>query len=124
LDTRHIPVQLVSPLPSPQAATPQLPRENGEQQQEAEKAVGIQGQNVTLSLSRASLEKAVEGINKTLEITRTHLRFTLHEELEEYYVQVINDQTQEVIKEIPPKKFLDMVAEIWKLAGILVDEKR
>lgn len=124
MDTRHISVQLVSPLPSPQAANPQLPKENGEQRQEVEQTGGIQGQNVTLSLSRASLEKAVEGINQTLEITRTHLRFTLHEELEEYYVQVINDQTQEVIKEIPPKKILDIVAEIWKLAGILVDEKR
>lgn len=76
------------------------------------------------AISKESLAKAIEGINQTLEITRTHLKFTLHEELQEYYVQVIDDQTQEVIKEIPPKKFLDIVAEIWKLAGILIDEKR
>ncbi len=124
MDTRHITVQLVSPLHSPQAASQQLVRENGDQRQELEQTGNSQGNNETLSLSKTSLEKVVEGINQTLEITRTHLRFTLHEELEEYYVQVINDQTQEVIKEIPPKKFLDIVAEIWKLAGILVDEKR
>lgn len=81
-------------------------------------------QNMTQTLNKESLEKAVEGINQMLEISRTHLKFTLHEELQEYYIQIIEDRTQEVIKEIPPKKLLDIVAAIWKLAGILVDEKR
>lgn len=38
-------------------------------------------------------------------------------------VKVVNTETDEVIREIPPEKILDMVAKMWELAGIMVDEK-
>ena len=38
-------------------------------------------------------------------------------------VKVINSETNEVIREIPPEKILDLVAKMWELAGILVDER-
>ena len=37
-------------------------------------------------------------------------------------VKVINEDTNEVIREIPPEQILDMVAKMWELAGILVDK--
>lgn len=116
----------ISPVQSALSVPQQQVRENSGRAEDAQvqQNGNSQIQAESQPLSKESLAKAVEGINQTLEITRTHLKFTLHEELQEYYVQVINDQTQEVIKEIPPKKFLDIVAEIWKLAGILIDEKR
>ena len=36
-------------------------------------------------------------------------------------VQIINSETNEVVREIPPEKVLDMVARMWELAGIIVD---
>ena len=39
-------------------------------------------------------------------------------------IKVINKQTQEVIREIPPEKILDIVANLWKIAGLIIDEKR
>lgn len=76
------------------------------------------------AVSKEELSKEIDGINKWLQTTNTHIKFTLHEELNEYYVQVINDQTQEVIREIPSKKMMDMVAKIHEMVGLLVDEKR
>ena len=35
----------------------------------------------------------------------------------------MDKNTKEVIKELPPEKTLDMIARIWEMAGILVDEK-
>ena len=32
--------------------------------------------------------------------------------------------TDEVIREIPPEKSLDMLQKMWEMAGILVDERR
>jgi len=29
-----------------------------------------------------------------------------------------------VLKEFPPEKTLDMIAKVWEMAGILVDERR
>jgi len=74
--------------------------------------------------TKAEFENEINGINKWLQTTRTHLKFQLHEGLNEYYVQVINDQTNEVIREIPSKKLMDMVAKMHEMIGLLVDEKR
>ncbi|MGG3887073.1 flagellar protein FlaG [Brevibacillus panacihumi] len=74
--------------------------------------------------SKEELSKEIDGMNKWLQTTNTHIKFTLHEELNEYYVQVINDQTQEVIREVPSKKMMDMVAKIHEMVGLLVDERR
>ena len=35
-----------------------------------------------------------------------------------------NEPTNEVIKEIPSEKALEMLAKAWELAGIIVDERR
>ena len=52
-----------------------------------------------------------------------HIQFKLHEDLNEYYVTVVNPETNEVIKEIPPKKMLDMYVAMVEFMGSLVDEK-
>jgi len=126
VDTGPISVSHISPVQSGIHGMQQHVQEQTERAEESQ--VQQNGtpeyNNTSQTMTKESLAKAVEGINQMLEISRTHLKFTLHEELHEYYVQVIDERTQEVIKEIPPKKLLDIVAEIWKLAGILVDEKR
>ena len=43
---------------------------------------------------------------------------------EEKTIKIIDKETREVIKEFPPEKTLDMIAKVWELAGLLVDEKR
>lgn len=75
---------------------------------------------------RTDKEKVVsqiESMNKVLELNTTSLKFNLHEETERYYVQIRNQQTQEVIREIPTKEFLDLMAKITEFAGILIDKK-
>ncbi|PTQ50977.1 MAG: hypothetical protein BLITH_1215 [Brockia lithotrophica] len=73
------------------------------------------------TLRRAHLWGRSEG--KTFEARRTHLRFEWHEELREYYVRVVDDATNEVIREIPPKKWLDLVAYMLEHLGLLVDAR-
>lgn len=67
---------------------------------------------------------AVEKMNEFINSAQTNLKFVFHEELNEYYVTVINPLTNEVLKEIPPKKILDMYAAMTEFLGLLVDEKR
>lgn len=75
-------------------------------------------------LTSKDLVREVDNLNKFLQSSTTHVKFTLHEKLNEYYVQVVNDQTSEVIREIPSKKVMDMVAKMHEMIGLLVDEKR
>ncbi|REB11166.1 flagellar protein FlaG [Sporosarcina sp. BI001-red] len=63
------------------------------------------------------------GMNKFLESVDTQLRFKMHDELHEYYVTIVDSKTDEVIREIPSKKLLDMHAEMRKFVGLLIDRK-
>lgn len=69
------------------------------------------------------LQTAVTALNGFIDPSRTNLEFVYHEELNEYYVKVINPLTNETVKEIPPKKMLDMYAAMADFMGILVDRK-
>ena len=62
-------------------------------------------------------------IDRLLEESRRRLRFQVHEATGRIWVQVIDAETNEVVKEIPPERYLDLVARIWELVGLLVDER-
>lgn len=73
--------------------------------------------------SKKDLQEVVNSINTFLKPTHTSVRFEYHEKLNEYYVKVVDDSTEETIREIPPKKLLDFYAAITEFVGIMVDEK-
>ena len=62
-------------------------------------------------------------MNEFFEINHSELKFVFHEGLEKYFVQLVNAETDEVVREIPPKKLLDVFYEMQKLVGMMVDEK-
>jgi len=66
---------------------------------------------------------AIEKANKSLALTSTRFEFFIHEGTKEIMVKVIDEDTDEVIREIPPEKILDMVAKMWEMLGLFVDEK-
>ncbi|MGH4121136.1 flagellar protein FlaG [Clostridium sp.] len=73
--------------------------------------------------SEKQIKNAVIKINKFLEGEGTHVRYQKHDVLNQMIVSVIDNNTNEVIKEIPSKKILDMVAKMCEMAGILVNKK-
>jgi len=72
------------------------------------------------------LRAAIELTNDAIRITNYHLEFRLHQDSGRYQVKVIDSQSQEVIREIPPEKMLEFSAHIKQLLdkamGLLVDE--
>lgn len=69
------------------------------------------------------VENVVTILNGFIDPSRTNLKFVYHEELNEYYVTLVNPLTNETVKEIPPKKMLDMYAAMAEFMGILIDKK-
>lgn len=69
------------------------------------------------------IKQAVDSINEIYEINNSQLKFVFHEGLGEYFVQLVNSETEEVVREIPSKKLLDVFYEMQKLVGMIVDEK-
>ena len=74
-------------------------------------------------ISKKQLQQAVEMVNEFLQINNSASKFVLHEGLDRYFVQLIDSETEEVLKEIPPKRLLDAFYEMQKLVGMIVDEK-
>ncbi|MFC0272202.1 flagellar protein FlaG [Metabacillus herbersteinensis] len=73
--------------------------------------------------SKEKLEKVVNSMNEFLEPSNTHLKFELHEKLNEYYVTIVDNHTNEIVREIPSKKWLDMYATMTEFLGFIVDKK-
>lgn len=67
---------------------------------------------------------AIEKANKHFKMYDRRLEFSIHEGTKQIMVKVINTESDEVIREIPSEKILDMVAKMWEVAGIFIDEKR
>ena len=69
-----------------------------------------------------AIKKVVENINKNS--VNSEAVFGIHEGTNRVTIQIVDKDTKKVIKELPPEKTLDMIARVWEMAGILVDEKR
>lgn len=86
---------------------------------------GKNGQDSTSANQQASneqIKKAVEQLNKNM--PNSEAIFGIHDATNRVTIKIVDKQTKEVIKELPPEKTLDMIAKAWELAGLLVDERR
>ena len=70
------------------------------------------------------IKDAVNKINDQLKYLKTRCEYTYHEEVNRVSIKIIEDGTEKVIKEIPPESTIEMVKELWRQAGILIDERR
>ena len=66
-------------------------------------------------------QTAVNKLNEFMEYSQKNSKFIFHKDLERYYVEVVDAQSQEVVKEVPPKALLDAYYEMQKLAGEIFD---
>lgn len=73
-------------------------------------------------LNAKKIKDAVEEMNKKM--SNSEAQFGIHEATNRVTIKIVDKKTKEIIKELPPEKTLDMIAKVWEMAGILVDEKR
>ncbi|WP_226670810.1 flagellar protein FlaG [Metabacillus litoralis] len=74
-------------------------------------------------VTKDEIRLMMNNMNAFLKPSNTHIKFELHEELNEYYVKVVDDYTKEVIREIPSKKWLDIYASMTEFLGLIIDKK-
>lgn len=73
-------------------------------------------------VSQEQLKKALENMNKKM--ANAEAVYGIHEGTNRVTIKLVDKDTKETIKELPAEKTLDMIARVWEMAGILVDEKR
>lgn len=68
------------------------------------------------------IKKAVDDLNRKM--PDSEALFGIHEATNRVTIKIVDKETKEVIREIPPEKTLDMIAKVWEIAGLIVDERR
>lgn len=69
------------------------------------------------------LIKEISKMDNNVLFQNTSLKFAIHDKTNEVMVKVINEDTDEVIREIPSEKVLDMVAAMLERTGLFLDTK-
>lgn len=78
----------------------------------------IKSGEASISQIRAAISEA------NYKAVRTRCEFAVDDATNRISIKVIDKETDEVIREIPPEESLEMLAKIWELAGLIMDEKR
>ena len=73
--------------------------------------------------SAEELKTMSYAMNRFVEMLTADLKFEVHEKTHEIMVKFVNTKTGEVLKEYPPKEYLDMIARIRDYVGMMIDKK-
>lgn len=73
-------------------------------------------------IPREEVERATDKLNKMMGIIDKRLKFAIHEKSERVMIEVIDQESGNVINEFPPKQLLDFLGSFRELVGMLVDK--
>lgn len=105
------------PQPPKTAIQDTLPLRNGRELQNAE----LQGRSV--SLGEEELIRSIDKAVKALQGPETTVEISVHEKTNAIMIKVLNKDTGDLIREIPPEKTLEIVAKMMEFAGLIIDER-
>ncbi len=109
------------------ATTASATKTQAEEEKGSSEGNGSQQQQQSMVNTQATpdqLKKMIAEMNRKINNSNEEAVFGVHEETNRIMIKILDKDTKEVIKEFPPEKTLDMIARLWEMAGILVDEKR
>ena len=75
--------------------------------------------NAPAAIDEQSLEGMVEDLNDRAQIVQRRLQFNIDEESGKTVIKVIDVETEEVIREMPPESILEMQKHMAEMSGLL-----
>ncbi|ADL51449.1 flagellar protein FlaG [Clostridium cellulovorans] len=99
-------------------------RNNG---QETYEVIGVEELKVDNNLgfngsNEEEVKEAVKELNKLFD-KNTYAEYEVREGIGNIIIRIIDGNTKEVIKEIPPEKIIEMVEAMCERAGIMINKK-
>lgn len=74
--------------------------------------------------SKNTIHSMVSEANQKMRLNKTRCEYSYDEPTKRVSIKVFDKDTDQLIREVPPEKSLEMLQKMWELAGIIVDEKR
>lgn len=69
-----------------------------------------------------ALEKALEEVNKKLKPAKKRAEFSYYEPTNSISIKILDEETNEVIREVPSEDRLKLAEKMMKMAGLILDE--
>ena len=95
-------------------------------QEEMPRMVVEKKDNVTSAreeIPREEVEQAAEKLNRLMGLVERRLKFEIHDKSHRVMVKIIDEKSGEILREVPPKKILDMLSSFDEYIGLLIDKK-
>ena len=73
-------------------------------------------------LDEKSLVDEVQSLNKLLRGINSRLQFDVYEETDQLFVQIVDRQSNKVLRTMPPEALLELKSKINEAIGVVVDE--
>lgn len=70
---------------------------------------------------RAEVVHVAEDFNRAFSLFDIQARFSIHEATGEIIIDVIDNRSGEIIREIPPRELLDRYAQLLDILGLMVN---
>jgi Uncharacterized flagellar protein FlaG len=120
--------QTVQNVQNTQISQPsQTPQPHGDQNntntQNLQDEKSIDYTNTSRDNLEKQIQKAIEQLTKNLSYLNTHLNITLDKKADSLVIKIIDNKTNQVIKEIPPEYMIRIAEAINNLVGIIVNKK-
>ena len=74
-------------------------------------------------VSKDLMDKILEDANSMMLGHKTHFEFKIHEKTGEVIVKLVDNETKEVVKEIPSEKLVEIMSNLCELVGLCLDQK-
>ena len=112
----------------PEAVRPeQPPKVHQERKIKAEtpETVAPQAASVKELLSEKQVKElraSMSNLNKVMSHFNRKVKFSEYKDTDRWYVQIIDSETNKVVKTVPPEQMLELMERIDELIGLFVDE--
>lgn len=73
-------------------------------------------------ISREEANEIVKSLYEYIDVLQTKLKFSISENSNEIIITVTNQETDEIIRQIPPKSLLALREKMAELTGLLFDK--
>ena len=90
------------------------PRAAPERQQHPQSAAEI---------TRSDIDQQIKMLEKTFLAFNRRVKLSVNDEINQVVIKVVDEDTDKVIKEIPPEEIQHLIARIKETIGLLVDQK-
>jgi len=72
--------------------------------------------------SADQINKAVKSINKTVQASAPNIEFSVDHDTDKLIVKIIDQQTKQVIRQIPNEEVIEIAKSLDKLQGLLIKQ--